>query len=223
MTAFTRRLRRAGPGPGGGGQCADPRAAAGPGPLFMHGHTAVHTVSRSLFMHGPAVGEEPRECPALGHGGLQRGPARALLMPTDPLRKRSRASACGREEEPHKCPARSPRAAARPRARPCRSPTAPGQCRRVGKRIRPGPARPATHALSLAAGRAGVRVVLIPKENEKDLAEVPAEIKAGLTIHPVAHMDEVLGFALLGADPLAACALLGEAAPAGIDNCVAPH
>ena len=75
----------------------------------------------------------------------------------------------------------------------------------------------------LAAGRGGIRVVLIPKENEKDLAEVPAEIKAGLTVHPVSHMDEVLGFALLGADSLPAAALLGEAAPAGVDNCVATH
>jgi len=75
----------------------------------------------------------------------------------------------------------------------------------------------------LAAGRGGIRVVLIPKDNEKDLAEVPAEIKAGLTVHPVSHMDEVLGYALLGAEHLAASALLGEEAPAGLDNCVAAH
>jgi ATP-dependent Lon protease len=75
----------------------------------------------------------------------------------------------------------------------------------------------------LAAGRGGIRTVLIPKENEKDLAEVPAEIKAGLTIHPVSHMDEVLGFALLGAEALPAAALLGEAAPAGSENSVAAH
>ena len=74
----------------------------------------------------------------------------------------------------------------------------------------------------LAAGRGGIRVVLIPKENEKDLAEVPAEIRAGLTVHPVAHMDEVLGFALLAASPLQA-ALLSEVPPAGADNCVAAH
>jgi ATP-dependent Lon protease len=75
----------------------------------------------------------------------------------------------------------------------------------------------------LAAGRGGIRTVLIPKENEKDLAEVPAEIKAGLTIHPVSHMDEVLGFALLGAEGLPAAAQLGEAAPAGSENSVAAH
>ncbi|MBJ6726324.1 endopeptidase La [Geomesophilobacter sediminis] len=50
----------------------------------------------------------------------------------------------------------------------------------------------------LAAGRGGIRTVLIPKDNEKDLAEVPKEIKAGLTIHAVAHMDEVIARALPG-------------------------
>jgi ATP-dependent Lon protease len=75
----------------------------------------------------------------------------------------------------------------------------------------------------LAAGRGGIRTVLIPKENEKDLAEVPDEIKAGLTVHPVSHMDEVLGFALLGAEPLPAVGLLGEAALAVVENSVAAH
>ena len=75
----------------------------------------------------------------------------------------------------------------------------------------------------LAAGRGGIRVVLIPKENEKDLAEVPAEIKAGLTVHPVSHMDEVLGFALLGAEPIPAGALLDEVLPTGPENSLAAH
>ncbi|HJV33966.1 endopeptidase La, partial [Geomonas sp.] len=48
----------------------------------------------------------------------------------------------------------------------------------------------------LAAGRGGIRTVLIPKENEKDLSDVPQEITAGLTIHAVSHMDEVLSHAL---------------------------
>lgn len=50
----------------------------------------------------------------------------------------------------------------------------------------------------MAAKRSQVKSVLIPKENEKDLAEVPKEIVDGITIHPVSHMDEVLSFALLG-------------------------
>jgi ATP-dependent Lon protease len=59
----------------------------------------------------------------------------------------------------------------------------------------------------LAAGRGGIRTVLIPKDNEKDLAEVPKEITAGLTVHAVSHMDEVLGYALLGSPALSADAL----------------
>jgi ATP-dependent Lon protease len=38
--------------------------------------------------------------------------------------------------------------------------------------------------------------VFIPAENEKDLAEIPANVKAGITIIPVAHVDEVLVLAL---------------------------
>ncbi|HEX9023712.1 MAG TPA: endopeptidase La [Geobacteraceae bacterium] len=51
----------------------------------------------------------------------------------------------------------------------------------------------------LMAARLGqIRTVLIPAENEKDLAEVPEEIVSGMVVHPVAHMDEVLSIALLG-------------------------
>nr|WP_281392682.1 endopeptidase La [Sphingomonas abaci] len=48
----------------------------------------------------------------------------------------------------------------------------------------------------LAALRGGITTVLIPHENEKDLADVPASIKDGLTIVPVQHVDEVLRLAL---------------------------
>ncbi len=48
----------------------------------------------------------------------------------------------------------------------------------------------------LAALRGGIETVLIPAENEKDLAEIPANIKAGLKIIPVSHVDEVLRLAL---------------------------
>jgi len=48
----------------------------------------------------------------------------------------------------------------------------------------------------LAALRGGISTVLIPKENEKDLAEIPANIMEGLEIVPVGHVDEVLARAL---------------------------
>src|SRR6201999_3241544 len=49
----------------------------------------------------------------------------------------------------------------------------------------------------LAALRGGITKVLIPAENEKDLAEIPANIREGLEIVPVSHVDEVLAQALL--------------------------
>ncbi|VXC51593.1 endopeptidase La [Sphingomonas sp. 8AM] len=49
----------------------------------------------------------------------------------------------------------------------------------------------------LAALRGGIETVLIPKENEKDLAEIPQNIRDGLKIVPVAHVDEVLRLALV--------------------------
>jgi len=51
----------------------------------------------------------------------------------------------------------------------------------------------------LAALRGGIVKVLIPAENEKDLAEIPANIREGLEIVPVSHVDEVLGHALVSA------------------------
>ncbi len=49
----------------------------------------------------------------------------------------------------------------------------------------------------LAALRGGITTVLIPKDNEKDLAEIPDNVKKGLTIIPVADVDEVLRNALV--------------------------
>ena len=49
----------------------------------------------------------------------------------------------------------------------------------------------------LAALRAGVKTVFIPKENEKDLAEIPDNVKKGLELIPVAHVDEVISHALV--------------------------
>ncbi|RIX31541.1 endopeptidase La [Sphingomonas edaphi] len=48
----------------------------------------------------------------------------------------------------------------------------------------------------LAALRGGIETVLIPADNEKDLAEIPASVKEALEIIPVAHVDEVLARAL---------------------------
>jgi ATP-dependent Lon protease len=48
----------------------------------------------------------------------------------------------------------------------------------------------------LAAHRMGLRTVLIPKDNEKDLADIPQEILSSLTVHSVETMDEVLQVAL---------------------------
>jgi ATP-dependent Lon protease len=48
----------------------------------------------------------------------------------------------------------------------------------------------------LAALRGGLETVLIPKENEKDLAEIPDNVKRGLKIIPVKTVDELLGRAL---------------------------
>ncbi|MEP3333466.1 endopeptidase La [Sedimentitalea sp.] len=49
----------------------------------------------------------------------------------------------------------------------------------------------------LAALRGGVKTVLIPEENEKDLAEIPDNVKDGLKIIPVKHVSEVLKHALV--------------------------
>ena len=48
----------------------------------------------------------------------------------------------------------------------------------------------------LAAHRGGITTVVIPSENEKDLAEIPANIKDKLKIIPVRWIDEVLEIAL---------------------------
>ena len=53
----------------------------------------------------------------------------------------------------------------------------------------------------IAAHRGGIETILIPKENEKDLAEIPANVKRNLEIIPVEHMDDVLARALALHDP----------------------
>jgi ATP-dependent Lon protease, bacterial type len=48
----------------------------------------------------------------------------------------------------------------------------------------------------IAAHRAGIKVVLIPKENEKDLVDMPKKIVDEIKIMPVEYADEVLKIAL---------------------------
>ena len=50
---------------------------------------------------------------------------------------------------------------------------------------------------SLAAARAGIKTVIIPKLNERDLPEIPEEVKRKVTFKPVETVDEVLEIALL--------------------------
>jgi len=49
----------------------------------------------------------------------------------------------------------------------------------------------------LAALRAGITTVIIPQDNEKDLAEIPDNVKKGLAIIPVSHVDQVIDRALV--------------------------
>ena len=83
----------------------------------------------------------------------------------------------------------------------------------------------------LAALRGGIETVLIPLENEKDLADIPANIREGLKIVPVKHVDEVLRLALTQpldpivwteADDLAALPSAGIA-PAPADGDAVKH
>ena len=46
----------------------------------------------------------------------------------------------------------------------------------------------------LAARRAGITTVLIPRHNEKDLVELPAEVKADVTFHSIDTLDDVVGY-----------------------------
>lgn len=48
----------------------------------------------------------------------------------------------------------------------------------------------------IAAHRAGLKTVIMPKENKKDLEDVPKEVMKDLRFHFVSHMDEVLPIAL---------------------------
>src|SRR6202047_4984914 len=53
----------------------------------------------------------------------------------------------------------------------------------------------------LAAHRGGIKTILLPKENEKDVDEIPQEVLKNVTLIKVEHMDEVLKHALVLPDP----------------------
>jgi ATP-dependent Lon protease len=79
----------------------------------------------------------------------------------------------------------------------------------------------------LAALRAGVTTVFIPKDNEKDLPEIPDNVKKLLTILPVSHVDEVIAKALVRAPEAIAWEEPPEAPPtpkpADESGAVRPH
>ena len=50
---------------------------------------------------------------------------------------------------------------------------------------------------TLAAYREGIHTIILPKENERDLEDLPEDIRRKMTFHLVKHMDEVLKIALL--------------------------
>ena len=55
----------------------------------------------------------------------------------------------------------------------------------------------------LAASRYGIDTVIIPADNESDLAEIPKQVLKGITVHPVKSMDEVLELVLIDENPAA--------------------
>jgi ATP-dependent Lon protease len=66
----------------------------------------------------------------------------------------------------------------------------------------------------LAAHRGGIKTVLIPDENQKDLVEIPDNIKGNLEIKPVKWIEEVLAVALTQQPAIAADAPAAAAAAA---------
>jgi len=69
----------------------------------------------------------------------------------------------------------------------------------------------------LGAHRAGITTIVLPKDNEADLQDIPEEVRKVLTFHPVTTLDEVFAIALApnGADATARPAVEEEEEPAG--------
>ena len=75
----------------------------------------------------------------------------------------------------------------------------------------------------LAAYRAGLREVILPKSNEKDLRDVPDEVRANMAFTFVQSMDEVLRLALLPAPIIADKQLADATLPVEALPFVYPH
>ncbi len=51
---------------------------------------------------------------------------------------------------------------------------------------------------SMSAHRAGLKIIILPKDNEKDIDDIPESVRKDLTFVPVSHLDDVLKHALVG-------------------------
>lgn len=67
----------------------------------------------------------------------------------------------------------------------------------------------------LAARRAGIKSVLVPHHNEKDLAELPPEVKSDITFHVVETLDDVVAQLFEARKPAAAGPRLNRVKPPG--------
>jgi ATP-dependent Lon protease len=72
----------------------------------------------------------------------------------------------------------------------------------------------------LGAHRAGLKTILLPRDNEKDLADIPKNVLDTLDIYMVDTMDEVLKIALAGPLPTIAAAAPAEVQPAISDDTI---
>jgi ATP-dependent Lon protease len=70
----------------------------------------------------------------------------------------------------------------------------------------------------LGAHRAGIKTIILPRDNEKDLADIPKNVLDTLNIYMVDTMDEVLKIALAG--PLPASAAATAAAVADVQPAI---
>jgi len=61
---------------------------------------------------------------------------------------------------------------------------------------------------TIAAHRAGIKTVLLPKDNAKDIPELPERVRQDLELIPVGHLDDVLAVALL--EPVGAPMKVGD-------------
>jgi ATP-dependent Lon protease len=72
----------------------------------------------------------------------------------------------------------------------------------------------------LAAHRAGVKTILLPKDNEKDLADIPKNVLDALNVYLVEGMDEVLKIALVASLPARLPDAEAAGAPAVSDDAI---